>query len=105
ALYETLHGEGSGHPDGGIAITSLIVRARGLTEPLTLAAPAPTADPQWSTRPVYWYEQGAFVDTPLLRLREGGPGERLEGPLLIELPDTVVVVRPGQAARFGDLGS
>jgi hypothetical protein len=25
--------------------------------------------------------------------------------VLIELPDTVVVVRPGQAARFGGLGS
>jgi N-methylhydantoinase A/oxoprolinase/acetone carboxylase beta subunit len=46
-----------------------------------------------------------FTDTPVLRLREGGLAERLEGPLLIELPDTVVVVRPGQAARFGDLGT
>jgi len=105
ALYEVLHGEGSGHPEAGIAITSLIVRARGLTEPLRLAAPPPATDPEWSTRPVYWYEQGAFVDTPLLRLREGGLSERLEGPLLIELPDTVVVVRPGQAAQFGELGS
>jgi N-methylhydantoinase A len=105
ALYEVLHGEGSGHPAGGIAITSLIVRASGLTEPLTLAAPAATATPQWSTRDVYWYERGAFVQTPVVRLREGGLTERLEGPLLIELPDTVVVVRPGQAAQFGAFGS
>ena len=31
-VYEALHGEGSGHPEGGIAITSFIVRARGLTD-------------------------------------------------------------------------
>jgi N-methylhydantoinase A len=105
ALYEVLYGEGAGHAAGGIAITALVVRASGLIEPLALAAPPPAADPQSSTRPVYWYEHGEFTDTPVLRLREGGLDERLEGPLLIELPDTVVVVRPGQAARFGDLGT
>jgi N-methylhydantoinase A/oxoprolinase/acetone carboxylase beta subunit len=45
------------------------------------------------------------VDTPVLRLTEGGVDDRLRGPLLIELPDTVIVVRPGQSARFGELGS
>ena len=50
-------------------------------------------------------ETGGFVDTPVLRLKEGGVPDRLEGPLLVELPDTVVVVRPGQSARFGELGS
>ena len=31
-------------------------------------------------------------------------GERL-GPLLIALADTVAVVRPGQRAQYGELGS
>jgi len=104
-IYEALHGEGSGHPEGGIAITSFIVRARGLTEAPAMSAPPDAASPAWGSRPVYWYETGGFVDTPVLRLTEGGVADRLEGPLLIELPDTVVVVRPGQAARFGELGS
>jgi N-methylhydantoinase A len=103
--YEALHGEGSGHPEGGTAITALVLRARGLTEPLTLVAPPPAPAPEWRARPVYWYERAELIDTPLLRLREGGVCEPLEGPLLIELPDTVVVVRPGQRARFGELGS
>jgi N-methylhydantoinase A len=103
-LYESLYGEGAGHAASGIAITSLIVRARGLIEPLELAAPPPAPEPRSSTRAVYWYEQGQFIDTPVLALREGGVADRLEGPLLIELPDTVVVVRPGQSARFGELG-
>ncbi len=104
-LYETLHGEGAGHAASGVAITALIVRARGLTDPLELTAAPLEADPQWSSRPVYWYEQGEFVDTPVLGLRDGRLDDPLDGPLLIELPDTVVVVRPGQTARFGDLGT
>ena len=105
SLYEALHGVGSGHPEGGIAITTLVIRARGLTEPLELATPPFAERPHWSSRQVYWYEQGGFADTALLRLQEGGVDEKLQGPLLIELPDTVVVVRPGQSAHFGKLGS
>jgi N-methylhydantoinase A len=105
AVYEALHGEGSGLPEGGIAITSFIVRARGLTDPPTLTTPPGADAPEWGSRRVWWYEEGAFVDTPVLRLTEGGVPDVLEGPLLVELPDTVIVVRPGQRARFGELGS
>jgi N-methylhydantoinase A len=104
-VYEALHGEGSGHPEGGIAITSFIVRARGLTDAPAMTAPVDAASPEWGSRRVYWYEEGEFVDTPVLRLTEGGVPDRLQGPLLVELPDTVVVVRPGQSATFGELGS
>ncbi len=105
ALYETLHGEGSGHPEGGIEITGLIVRALGLTEAPVLATAAAIGEPEWSSRPVYWQELGAFEETPVLRLREGRVEGQLEGPMLIELPDTVVVLRPEQRAEFTDLGS
>ena len=36
------------------------------------------ASPEWGSRPVYWYESGGFVDTPVLRLTEGGVADRLE---------------------------
>jgi N-methylhydantoinase A len=104
-VYEALHGEGSGHPEGGIAITSFIVRARGLTDAPAMTAPPEAAAARWGSRRVWWYEAGGFADTPVLRLTEGGVAGELQGPLLIELPDTVVVVRPGQRARFGELGS
>jgi N-methylhydantoinase A len=104
-IYETLHGEGSGHPEGGIEITGFVVRARGVIEPPGLAAPAAVAEAEWKSRPVYWHELGGFEETKVLRLREGHVDDRLEGPMLIELPDTVVVLRPGQHAEFGDLGS
>ena len=38
-VYEALHGEGSGHPEGGSEITGFVVRARGCAEPPLLAPP------------------------------------------------------------------
>ena len=74
-VYEALHGEGSGHPEGGIAITSFIVRARGLTDAPAMSTPPDAVSPEWASRQVYWYETGGFVDTPVLRLHRGrGPG-------------------------------
>jgi N-methylhydantoinase A len=103
--YAALHGADAGHPEGGIEVMSFIVRARGVTDPPTLEAPGEAPEASWSSRPVYWYELGGFADTPVLRLAGGTVADRLEGPLLIELPDTVVVLRPGQTAEFGELGS
>jgi N-methylhydantoinase A len=103
-LYEALHGEGSGHPEGGSEITGFVVRARGLGEPPELVSP-PVAAATRTSRRVYWQELGGLADTPVLRLGEGRLDEELEGPLLLELPDTVVVLRPGQRARYSELGS
>lgn len=102
--YETLHGEGSGHPEGGSEITCFAVRARGLIDRPPLA-PSPVVTAERSARRVYWQELGGFVETPVLRLSEGRLTEELSGPLLLELPDTVIVLRPGQRARFSQLGS
>jgi N-methylhydantoinase A len=56
-------------------------------------------------RRVYWQELGGFAETPVLGLADGRLDGELEEPLLLELPDTVVVLRPGQQARFSELGS
>jgi N-methylhydantoinase A/oxoprolinase/acetone carboxylase beta subunit/N-methylhydantoinase B/oxoprolinase/acetone carboxylase alpha subunit len=103
-VYEMLHGEGSGHPEGGSEITGFVVRARGLGEAPALAPP-PVATATYASRQVYWQELGGFAETPVLGLGEGRLEQELDGPLLVELPDTVVVLRPGQRARFSELGS
>jgi N-methylhydantoinase A len=104
-VYERLHGSGSGHPEGGIEITGFILRGRGLTDPPRLAAPQAGGSPQRTSRQVYWHELDGFADTPVLRLESGTVREPLEGPLLIELPDTVIVLRPAQTADFAENGS
>ena len=74
-------------------------------DPPELTPPALSVSPQWSERPVYWQETGGFANTPVLRLNQGRIADRLEGPMLLELPDTVVVLRPEQSAEFAELGS
>jgi N-methylhydantoinase A/oxoprolinase/acetone carboxylase beta subunit len=55
------------------------------------AAPAPRP---WSQRPVYFHECGGFVDTPVYRREQLGPGFDAAGPLLVEELSTTVVVPP-----------
>ena len=77
----------------------------GLLEPPALAPAALATSAEWVSRPVYWAEHGGMSETPVLRLSGGRLDEKLEGPMLIELPDTVAVLRPGQSAEFDELGS
>jgi len=56
------------------------------------------------TRPVYFYGQG-FVDTPIYRIADVGPGYPISGPAIIERPDTTIVVGPGQAAEMEKYGN
>ncbi|HZZ50744.1 MAG TPA: hydantoinase/oxoprolinase family protein [Pseudonocardia sp.] len=107
-IYDELHGEGAGYREGGARITAFAVRARGLTDtpPLTgRAARASAQAPVRTSRPVYWAEKGDFLDTPVIRMSAPVVTEELSGPMLIELPDTVAVLRPGQFAHIDELGS
>jgi N-methylhydantoinase A/oxoprolinase/acetone carboxylase beta subunit len=51
------------------------------------------------SRPAYFPDLGAFVDTPVIDETELRPGERHEGPALVEQPGSTVVIGPGD--RFG----
>jgi N-methylhydantoinase A len=56
-------------------------------------------------RPVYFAESRGYVDTPLFE-RAGLPaGACLEGPAIIEQPDTTVVVYPGQVCTVDPAGN
>jgi N-methylhydantoinase A/oxoprolinase/acetone carboxylase beta subunit len=69
---------------------------------------ATRVEPKWTARPVYWSELRAFVETPVLEIG-GAMNTRIdgqvEGPTLIEAPDTVIAIRPGMRARFDDAGN
>ena len=57
------------------------------------------------SRQVYFYGSG-FVDTPIYRSEDVGPGHPITGPAIIERPDTTIVVGPGQTAemeRYGNI--
>jgi N-methylhydantoinase A len=108
-IYEQRYGPNSGYRDGGVLVTGFVVRVVGLTGKAPLAMPTEVGlEGEELSRKVYWSELKALVDTPVLILESTAGRRRDEtftGPYLIQLPNTVVVVRPGQTAWFDDLGS
>ena len=60
---------------------------------------------QKSERDVYWHEHRAAVPT---RIWDGATlrrGDWIEGPAVIEFPDTTVVVRPGGSMTLDGFGN
>jgi N-methylhydantoinase A/oxoprolinase/acetone carboxylase beta subunit len=90
-VHEQLFGRGSGDRTGGIDFTAFQVRATAKTGKAALTS-VQRREAARRYRPVYWSELRDFRDTPVY---EEVPAAAIEGPALIELPDTVIVVRPG----------
>ncbi|GBC81788.1 Acetophenone carboxylase gamma subunit [bacterium HR10] len=105
--YETLYGRGSAFTAAGMEIGLLRVVAlgriaRGPLKKLTVERGSPYGVPErrgrWAPvgqRPVYWRELGRRVQTPIFSGEGIFPGASLEGPAIVELPVTTIVVRPG----------
>ncbi len=105
--YEALFGKGSGFREGGIEITGFQVRASGLTDKMEFTAQknAALVRHAGSTRRVYWGETESFTETPVWEISHEQRLPALQGPALIQLPDSVIVVRPGQRADMDPLGN
>jgi N-methylhydantoinase A len=61
-------------------------------------------EPALARRPVYFREAG-WHDTTIVRRAELPAGRELEGPAIVEEPDSTTLVLPGQVARVHALGS
>jgi N-methylhydantoinase A len=57
------------------------------------------------TRPVYFDEWGEYRPTPIYERRRLRRDERLQGPAIVEQPDTTTVVYPGQSAIVDAAGN
>jgi N-methylhydantoinase A len=106
-IYENLFGAGSGFREGGVEITGLQLRARGETEKIEFAALENTVVPESSVteRDIYWGEIEQLTPTPVWEVDYGQSIPPLDGPALVQLPDSVVVIRPGQKAEMDALGN
>lgn len=64
------------------------------------------SDPsQLTSREVYFDELSSRVSTPIYRRQELMPGDRLEGPAIVEQPDTTIVIYPRWAAIVDGSGN
>jgi N-methylhydantoinase A len=106
-IYENLFGAGSGFREGGVEITGLQLRARGETEKIEFAALENTVLPESSVteREIYWGETEQLTPTPVWEIDYGQSIPPIDGPALVQLPDSVVVIRPGQKAEMDALGN
>jgi N-methylhydantoinase A len=100
--YDELFGEGAGFRAAGVEMLMLRVAAIGRTEPLTLRARSGVsnaADASRGTRLISWGDGGP-VDTPTFDGDQLGPGARVDGPAVVELSHTSVVIPPGHLAKW-----
>ena len=106
-IYENLFGAGSGFREGGVEITGFQVRACGETEKMEFAAMEDprVLDSAQTERDIYWGETGQHVATPVWEIGYGDRIPPMAGPALVQLPDSVVVIRPAQAAEMDELGN
>jgi N-methylhydantoinase A len=100
-VHEQLFGRGSGDRSGGIDFTAFQVRATAKTGRAELTSDE-RREPAGRSRPVYWSELRDLSDTPIY---EEVPAGSIAGPALIELPDTVIVIRPGQRGEGDATGN
>jgi N-methylhydantoinase A len=52
-----------------------------------------------------WWEGGGFRATPIHDGTRMGAGAVVDGPAVVEMPETTIVVHPGQRGRVDALGS
>ncbi|HZV74939.1 MAG TPA: hydantoinase/oxoprolinase family protein [Conexibacter sp.] len=108
--YARRYGDDSRYADAGFAVIGLRVRGRGAARELPLSAarpdgPAPTPEPK-GHRDVSFHRRGmgaepaALYDAAVIH-----PQTVLNGPAIVELPGTSIVVPHDAVLRFDTLGS
>jgi N-methylhydantoinase A len=104
--YAARYGEGSGYREAGMILSALRVEARvvGTRPSFHRRRNGGRAEPT-GTRAVYWYELGRSTETPIYTVETLPAGTEIEGPVIVECPDTTVVVRPGQQLAADEWGN
>ncbi|MDP2725694.1 MAG: hydantoinase/oxoprolinase family protein [Syntrophales bacterium] len=106
ARYEEIYGKGTGYREAGIDIVSFELEAIGpIAKPKLKRYEWGGADSSGAIktkRDVYFRKKGGFVKTNIYRMEKLKPGNRIEGPAVIEVPTTTVVVLPEQVAKVDE---
>jgi N-methylhydantoinase A len=105
--YERLYGRGSSYKEAGTQIGALRSTAIGRIRRPSLGryqAAAP-GDARPGYRDVYWRSLGKFVRTPTYSAQLFLNQDRLDGPAIIELPETTIVLPPGCSGQPDDYGN
>ncbi len=108
--YETVYGTGAGFREARVEIVTYRVRTSSVSvkpaiRPQPEQGATPPAEAGARARQVYWAERGDFELTPVFWGEYLRPGNRVPGPAIVQVPDTTIVVHPGQSARLDPYGN
>jgi N-methylhydantoinase A len=111
-VYEQRFGKDSGYAPAGIEVIRERVYATArlprpeIRQGARCSGSNGDSHAEPGSRDVWWAESGGFEKTPIYQGTEGlSVDEAVDGPLIIELPDTTVPVRPGQQVRIDGFGN
>ncbi|MDT3698961.1 MAG: hydantoinase/oxoprolinase family protein [Thermincola sp.] len=99
--YTEVYSEFGVYPDGGVEIETFVIRAE-LTAPKAeiprypLQGATPNPDALKGQRDVYWQEWSRYAPTKVYERKLLAPGNVVDGPAVIEAPDTTIVLPPGR---------
>jgi N-methylhydantoinase A len=109
-LYQNLYGKGTGYSAAGFEIFCLrchavgkIIKAKNKTR--SISGKTPPDDSFKPSREVYWDDFKDYRNTLIydgMKLREGN---EIDGPAVIEYPDTTVLVHPRQIGEIDIYGN
>jgi N-methylhydantoinase A len=110
AAYENLYGKGSGFREAGIELVTLRVSAVGRSHirPNLPRREKGGADPSAArrgTRRVFWRDLEGYADTPVFDGHALLPGNRIEGPAMVEERATAIPLHPGQQLEVDEMGN
>lgn len=98
--YAQSYGQGAIFPEGGIVITDFVVHAIGPIPPMSLPSyPYVGEDAEAALsghREVYWQVPNDFIPTPIYSAPKLQVGNVVNGPAIVEAPDTVYVIPHGR---------
>jgi len=99
--YEQLYGEDAGAEESGYEMVTIRCDGYGNTTKPNLERPeaAKTASPSPTTEEVYWPPSDEYLETDIHRADAVFPGNELDGPAIVRLPNTTVAVPPRNDGR------
>jgi N-methylhydantoinase A len=104
--YESLYGKGSAFKDAGMEIGVFRVSAIGAIQRPTLSRQVVQGEGAAPThRDVYWRELKRFASTPIHNGARLAAHVRIEGPAIIEMPETTIVLHPDSAGQLDEYGN
>ncbi|MCK5276462.1 MAG: hydantoinase/oxoprolinase family protein, partial [Alphaproteobacteria bacterium] len=87
-----------------VNLHTAVIGKRAHADLSALAATGGDGAPQAMAARRVWFTQG-WLDTPIYRRSDVGPGALIDGPAIVEQMDTTIVIEPGCAAEADDMGN